>query len=219
MVGRSPWPHSGIRRCCNSMSGRRCGTNPAAKTSGSSKTELCLTQPTSTSTFSSESFVEGHLPLIAFGAQLVTIQSGSKSSLLLCLGIYWGLSLRHSIGIDSRTTAGPGGCCSNHSNGDAAQRCSKCTHMRQGLYQGFRWPLQASPLVDVKTPTLSFLVLFLGLQYSENFPRYVVFLRCSWRVKPCRAVYLCLVTYQVDEKQGACSELSATDGRTEAGKI
>ena len=71
------------------------------------------------------------------------------------------------------------------SNSDAAQRSSKGAQTRQGLYQGFRGPFCAFSRVNVKTPTLSFSVLFLDLQCSENFPRYFVFLRCSWGVKPC----------------------------------
>ena len=63
MVGRTPWPYSGIRRCCNSMSGRRSGTNPADKITGSCKTERHLTRPNSTSTFSSKRFVEGLSPV------------------------------------------------------------------------------------------------------------------------------------------------------------
>ena len=63
MVCPTPLPHSSIRRCCNSMSGQRSRTNPGAEITGSCKTEQHLTQLTSTSTFSSKSFVEGSSPV------------------------------------------------------------------------------------------------------------------------------------------------------------
>ena len=63
IVGPTPWPHSGIRRCCNSMSGQRSGTNPGTEITSSCKTEQHLTQPTSTSTFSSKGFLEGSSPV------------------------------------------------------------------------------------------------------------------------------------------------------------
>ena len=63
MVGPTQWPQSGIRWCSNRISGMRSGTDPAAKITGSCKTERHLTRPTLTSTFSSKSFVEGSFPI------------------------------------------------------------------------------------------------------------------------------------------------------------
>ena len=38
VVDENSRPHSGIRRCCNSMFGRRSGADPAVKITGSCKT-------------------------------------------------------------------------------------------------------------------------------------------------------------------------------------
>ena len=59
MVGRGPWPHSGVRIWCNSMS----GTNPAVGIIGSCRMKWHPTWPTSTSTFSSKRFVEESSPV------------------------------------------------------------------------------------------------------------------------------------------------------------
>ena len=150
MVGCRPWPHIGIRRCCNSMSSRKSKTNPAVGITGSSKTKRHLTLQTSTSTVASKGLVQESSSIDRRWG--TTCHREAEILILLTLLIYQGPNLAHWTGIDKRATAGSGWCCSDHSNRDATQRSSEC---------GFQWPFWSFSKVNVKTPNLSFSVLFL----------------------------------------------------------
>ena len=65
---------------------------------------------------------------------------------------------------------------------DAAQNVHKCA---QACIEASEDHFKHFVRSILKTTTLSSSVQFINLKYSENIPRYVVFLCYSSRVKPC----------------------------------
>ena len=95
---------------------------------------------------------------------------------LLRLGLHQRSSI--SISISGRW-------CTNNPGRDGGRRSSKCAQTWEHLHRGFRRSFWALDQDILKTPTLSYLVIFLDLKFTHYLPSSTVIQICNSRVKPC----------------------------------
>ena len=85
--------------------------------------------------------------------------------------------------INCLTVKCSGRCCRSNPRRDGERRSSKCAQTLEGLHRGFRRSFWALDQVILKTPTLSYLVIFLDLKFTHYLPSSTVIQICNSRVK------------------------------------